>query len=1227
MLTSLQVGRGLKRVAQDNNKKVVKMRRPSEPSTSRDSESSVQPLNIDMIKCEVCKILVKRRYLANHYRSNTHKNNALRIHHSFPNVTLIEKAFGKRVYTYRITPLSVSDELLDFNLFLNSVRDTLFTLVSESIVALKTFKVNFILQANFIQQCKELTNTFDFQTPNVVINESVNLNEFLDSLNETFANKITEFEKKDSGWSIQKILSLDMNVNKFNPLRGSSYIDLPHDIRNKKAVINVKNSDVQCFKWALLSALYPANKSSDRVSSYSKYENKLNFVGVPFPVKLTDIHKIEKLNNLSVNVYGLEYNGLSKSNSVVGPLYFTKCLKPIHINLLYITSGSNGHYCYIKNLSRLVSHQVTSRNNAIYICDGCLIYFNSQEALDRHRLNDCTHVRTDLPNKNISKKNWRGENVPSDKIKFEGYEKKKRVPFVIYADFESFLNPIDSCSNDPFKSFTTNVQRHDEYSFGYYVKCSYDNKLSKYVTYTGENCANVFLTSLRKDIEIICRANSFQKCPLPLSEIDNKTIQEASICYICESELKDERYIDHDWHLGTFIGVCHENCSKKIHNTSFIPIILHNLSNYDAHFIVHALNFVEGEVQIIPQNKEKYISFSKILNVNGKKVSLRFIDSFKFLSSSLDSLAKNLNDDEFRETKKQYPSDKDFQLLKRKGVYPYEHMTSFKSLELSSLPSIECFASTLTGESISVDDYNHAQKVWSHFHCQNMADYSNLYLKTDVILLCDIFENFRNVCMKTYDLDPAHYYTAPGLSWDAMLKYTKVELELLTDFDKIAFVKSSIRGGISQCSNRYAKANNPHMKTFDSNDLISYLIYLDANNLYGWAMSQYLPLSNFEWEDPYVNYNVPITSDIGYILEVDLEYPDSLHDAHSDFPLCPENICVGNSKESKLVTNLYNKKKYVIHYRNLLQCEKYGLRVQKVHRVLKFKQKPWLKKYIELNTQLRTLATSDFEKDFYKLMNNSVFGKTMENIEKRVNVKLLTHWKNHGKIKGVQSLIARPEFHSLSIFSENLVAVQLRKTKLFYNKPIYLGFSILEISKTLMYDFHYQYMKNKFTNIKLLYTDTDSLIYQIFCDDFYKEIKGDLNSYFDTSDYPSNNQFHFPQVNKKKLGFFKDENNGKILTEFVGLRSKMYAMSVEDRTITKAKGVNRSVTKKLNVSDYKSCLFNKKIQLAEMYRFRSIKHIIFTQKNNKICLSYNDTKRHILHNSMDTLAWGHYKLR
>ncbi|XP_061728728.1 uncharacterized protein LOC133533711 [Cydia pomonella] len=1047
--------------------------------------------------------------------------------------------------------------------------------------------------------------------------------------------RLSNFEKKDSGWSLQKINYLDVNINKYNPLHGSSYIKLPRDIHNKKAIINVQNNDYECFRWAVLSGLYPPqrNNHANIVGTYMKHKDKLNFGQLSFPMKLTDIPKFETLNSLSINVFGLEYKPQSKKHDVVGPLHLSKCKQTNHLNLLYITEGSRGHYCWIRNLSRLVSNQLKSRDHSVFICDGCLLNFTSNENLESHQKNGCFHVCTKLPSQQHKQRNWFNELVPSNMLTFKNYERKLRIPYVVYADFEAFLNPIPHSNNfDKTTSSTTNIQKHEVYSYGYYVKCSYNDKLSVYRTYKGENCARTFMDSLKKDLQRICCKNTFVKTPQPLTEDNKVNIAQSSHCYICEKKLNGEQVIYYHWQTGLYEGVVHSHCNEKYRSPDFVPIFVHNLSNYDSHFIIHGLGFEEGKIEIIPQNKEKYISFTKSIKVNNRIMKLRFVDSLKFMASSLDKLTKDLKPEQFYDLKLNFPSGADFKRLIRKGIYPYEYMKSFDCLKLTSLPQFKEFYNSLTGSDIEQSDYEHALDVWNHFNCKNMGEYSDLYLKTDVLLLTDVFENFRNVCMKTYGLDPAHYYTAPGLSWDAMLRVTKIELELLTEVDKITFISKNIRGGISQCSNRYAKANNKFMTEteYDQNIPSSFLMFFDANNLYGWAMSQHLPTGKFEWVDVDTHFDIPDDADHGFILEVDLEYPFEFHDAHSDLPFCPENVILGDSKEKKLIAHLNKKCNYVIHYRNLKQCLKNGLKLVKIHKILRFEQSAWMKCYIDLNTHMRMHATSVFEKDFYKLMNNAVYGKTMENVLKRVDVRLTNHWENNGNSLGVQSLIAKPEFHSISIFSENLAAVQLKQTEVFYNKPIYLGFCVLDLSKTLMYSFHYEYMKQKYQGekLKLLYTDTDSLVYQIFTENVYEDIRSDLDTYFDTSDYPINNQYGLPLVNNMKLGYFKDELKGKIFKEFIGLRSKMYAMDIqnENKLIVKAKGVNKSVTSKMKLEEYKKCLYSKSTQLNTMLRFKTIKHIIYTQRIHKISLSANDTKRYLIENSTDTLAWGHHRI-
>ncbi|XP_018302107.1 uncharacterized protein, partial [Mycetomoellerius zeteki] len=610
-------------------------------------------------------------------------------------------------------------------------------------------------------------------------------------------------------------------------------------------------------------------------------------------------------------------------------------------------------------------------------------------------------------------------------------------------------------------------------------------------------------------------------------------------------------------------------------------------------------------------------------------VKLRFVDSFKFLSTSLEKLVSYLDKSKLTITRSEFRNlnTEDFDLLTRKGVFPYEYVNSVDKLDETSLPPRESFYSSLTDEVVSEDDYQHATNDLRRLCIETLGDYSDLYLKTDVLLLADVFENFRDTCIETYGLDPTYYYL-PGYTWDGMLKYTGIRFELLTDIDMVMFVERGIRGGLSQCSHRYARANNKYAPSYDPSEPSTYLMYFDVNNLYGWAMSESLPYGEFQWVDDVERFDVmSVSSDsvIGYILEVDLAYPQSVHDAHTDLPFCPTRERPPGKRNDKLLATLYDKERYVTYYRNLQQCIQHGLYVKKIHRILQFAQSPWLRGYIELNTRFRKLANNEFEKNLYKLMNNAVFGKTMENVRDHVDVRLVTRWDGR---YGAEAMIAKPNFHSRSVFSEDLIAVEMRKLEVKLNKPIYVGMCILEISKMRLYEFHYDYVMPLYRDkCKIMYTDTDSLIYLLECENVYENIKRDI-ARFDTSDYPEGNAYDIPRVNTKIPGLMKDENNGAIMTEFVGLRAKMYAFRVIGRSDTKRiKGVKKNVVAKtITFDDYTRCLNDVMEQLRRQSCIRSTLHEVYTVSELKLALSPYDDKRYVVPDSVATLPWGHYKI-
>ena len=1035
--------------------------------------------------------------------------------------------------------------------------------------------------------------------------------------------KVEQYQNEGSGWIFDQVEYFDISIDPYEPISGKSYITLPSILELKKAIINVKNeNDHECFKWSITSAAFPKKKDPQRLNKQMRENSeKFNWKGIEFPAKLKDIDKFEKQNPY----YSINVHGYNKDKGEIYPLRISKKQSGYLIELLLLMNEEgNSHYCWIKNFSRLVSSQINNNQHKREFCRRCYNSFPTEKSLEKH-LEYCAtneEVKINMPKDDYGNPLY---------IKFKNYNRKMRVPFVVYADFECINEKIDTCEPNKRESFTNQYQKHKAVGFCYLIK-SFDDEIfpPKLVKYTAESpdddIPKIFVDNLEQDIKKIYNDTKFHKKADNISEMDKKEYENATHCHICDIELGKDKVLDHCHLTGKYRGAAHNECNLNYKIPKFFPVIFHNLSGYDAHIFIKNLGVTEGKINCIPNNEEKYISFTKQIvvdeftNKEGKRVEvkrdIRFIDSFKFMSTSLEKLVANLPKESFKNLNNFYKGE-ELKLLFRKGVFPYDWLDGLDKLNTTQLPSKDAFYSILNDENISDNDYKNAQNVWETFNMETMRDYHDLYLNSDVLLLADVFENFRDVCSKNYGLDPAWYYTAPGLAWDAALKITKVNLELLINIDMLLMIEKGIRGGVSMISTRYGKANNPYMKNFDIIKAINYIIYLDANNLYGGAMSRPLPTHGFKWMN---EKEIAYWKNIPCILEVNLEYSHHLHKLHNDYPLAPERLLV--NKVEKLIPNLNNKEKYVVHYETLKLYESLGLKITKIHRGIKFKDSAWLKPYIELNTNLRAKGNNDFEKDFFKLMNNCVFGKTMENIRNRVDIKLVTNEKDAKK------LISKPNFKHRTIFCENLVAIHMKKIKLVFNKPVYIGMCILDLSKTIMYNFHYNYIKQKYgEKAKLLFTDTDSLTYYIETKDFYKDISPDVRDKFDTSNFPKNHSSGIETgVNKKVINMFKDEAGGKQITEFVGLRAKLYSYKMDEgEEEKKCKGMKKLVVKNsISFDDYKKCLENKVKQMREMKVIRSRRHDVFSETVNKVALSANDDKRVICKDGINTLAIGHY---
>ena len=1066
----------------------------------------------------------------------------------------------------------------------------------------------------------------DGYIPSKAAGRVVNVNEWYESNITQFSNTLQKYlNVEGSEWIIDGLNFVLLKVSLSQNVVARGAFKLPEKLQKMHAVINV-DTDRACFKYAVLSVLHydDVKKHRQRVTKYARWEDELKFDGLNVDeMGMKDVAKFEKMNDLKVNVHVWE-KGLQgiRHNS-------RKNTSPRTVNLLLIVN-ENGqrHFCGIPKVTRLYRH-TTKTNNLPYTCERCIQSFKEEHTYNTH-YQWCSRGKAQI------------EEMPKERDYMYTNLGDELSPLrVVYADAECYIEP--------------ETQTHMPAAFGLYDvwheqfadRCSYKS-------WDGEGCVEDFLRELEQMAKNQFSQDNLSRRSMIISPQQHVDFIQCTACPKCRKPFSEsnKKVRDHDHITGEYRGaLCHTCNSRLALKRNILPVIFHNLKNYDAHLIIkHGIGkFKHWKLSVIAQSTEKFMTIRAKVPVGESKTGktiffdIVFLDSFQFMSSSLSSLVKNLQSLPIAEKLKHDIPSLSTDVVRRKGVFPYAYFSSLQVLDDTCLPTRDNFNNDLTGEECSEEDYNHAHRAWREFRCNTFKDYMMRYLELDVRLLADVFEAFRRMSLQQDGLEPVHFVSLPGLSFRSAFKMTGERIHLLQEPFLYNLFERGIRGGLTFVNTHHAKEETIIV---GYKSMKKILLYIDQNNLYGAAMSEYLPHSDFvlltddEIQTRFPNQqhilNLNTEGDQGYYFEVDLHYPPYIHKRTADFPLAPEstevtedmlspymkdlhkviqrsrnpqrNTTVPFKTTRKLLMSQYDKHNYCIHFKLLQYFIRKGLQVTKVHNVVQFTQKQYLKPYIDFNSQQRAQAQTSFEKDFYKLKNNSLFGKTMEDVRKHSNYKLVTDENIFKKLS------ASPLFYDRDIITDDIVGVKMCKAKVILNRPIYIGQAVLDHSKLAMYKLFYETLPScpLIHDIKLLGGDTDSFFLSLTVEPHITtaNILASLKQHVDFSNYPPTHPL-YSNINKAKLGCFKDELAGREIEEMILLRPKMYSIKIkgEAAEIKRAKGIGRSVVRNMRHADYQQAYHLHRESTVNMTILKSISHTVHTFTFNKRGLSCWEDKR------------------
>lgn len=945
-------------------------------------------INTELVeKCLLCgQIFANCQQMQQHYK---------RFHRPSRRFFIKESAFKKAFITYRY---NYHENPVNFSTAQMSIKNLIKQRILSETVEKTICKISlvFIAEMSMYDHAGEKMHSIPipFRASAFLANGNYtrNISKHITSSFNQQAEHLEDFVNSGSNWQFERPIAFDIEIGAIKPIvAGQADFEKPINMKNiinHKFLYNPSNRDQKCFLYCICKHLYDSklnkNKKQSEEKQLRKYFKKFNTKKIDFPISLSNIKRFLKQNkefNLKLNIlyrntenkiFPLEY-GLGEGTNIA--------------TLLMVQTKTSHHFLLVENVNKFLrTSYKTGENNKSYkkehFCLNCLNSFSSETILAKHEKLCCVNK----PRLEITPEN--------NKIIFKNIERQHKQEYIAYADFECCLPSVENycevCSHLKCKcdaSFTDVINKQNPIAFSFIV-LGPDKKILHEKSFCGDDAGKHFVGHLLDIEEDWLKQLLSINVAMKMTPEDILSHENASQCYLCKETFSDDiiKCRDHSHATGHYLGAACQQCNLRRRKPRTLKVLIHNGSRYDFHFIVKSLGDFGDRVHninVLPYNGENF----RTLSFN----CFEFVDSLAFLQAPLMQLSSDLKDTthDYKilkqtflvQTNDKFDNEK-FNMVLGKSFFPYEYCTSLKQMrQVKKIPRKKHFYSVLTEKTISKTDHNFAKQVWKKFKCKDLLDYTRIYCKIDTVLLAEIFEKFRDDMINFSGLDPSHYISLPAYSYDSMLKITQSVIELPTDINIIHFIESAKRGGVAMIGTRHLQEKSG--KTDE-------IVYVDANNLYGYAQMAKLPIDGFKWltETEIDNFdinNIDLDGDTGFMIECDLEYPEKLHKKHNNLPLAPEILEISYDalspyakkalldsdnqtkyKDVKLMATFNDRIEYVVHGKNLKLYLDLGLKLKQIHRILKFRQDNFIAPYIMKCTEARQKSSTKFEMDQFK---------------------------------------------------------------------------------------------------------------------------------------------------------------------------------------------------------------------------------------------------------------------